>query len=164
MRANILSFIVVCVAIASFFLALHELKGSQGQAQAAAGSVSHVIAKDGRYSGSDKRALRRAALQSSDALMAMSGQEVRAILSQPELVRKDLPTVIWQYRNEVCVLDVYFAASSARVSAQPVAHYEVRARGKNVGNEQVQDRCLGDLVRSQAGTNLVRVEAFYKSR
>ncbi len=159
-----LSLLIALAVIVGFFFVIHTLREDEGQAQAAAnGLAGKVIARDAVHSRGDKRLIRRALLAANDNLLTFSGRDVRAVLNQPELVRRDLPTVIWQDRNDVCVLDVYFTAASAKVSAAPVAHYEVRARQKGVRDEDVQSSCLESLVRGRAGQHFVRLDAFYKS-
>ena len=95
--------------------------------------------------------------------MTLSAMDVRAVLNQPELIRRDLPTVVWQYRNQDCVLDVYFTTASPKADKAPVAHYEVRARRKDVADEDVQNICIQNLIRERAGQNFVNLDALYKA-
>ena len=164
MNHHQLSLLVALAIIFGFFFIIHSMREDAGQAQAAAsGAAGKMIARDVEYSRSDKRSIRRALLASDQNLLTMSGRDVRAVLNQPELVRRDLPTVVWQYRNEMCVLDLYFTAASAKVAMSPVVHYEMRARKKGVEDTDVRASCLKGLVRGRAGTRFVALDAFYKS-
>ncbi|HOO81044.1 MAG TPA: hypothetical protein PK513_00885 [Alphaproteobacteria bacterium] len=160
-----LNLLIVLFVIVGFFFAIHSLKQDYGQAQAASGLAGKMIVRDAEYSRADKRALRRVMLGGSESLLSLSARDVRVVLSQPELVRRDLPTVIWQYRNKVCVLDVYFTVADGvkKVSEAPVAHYEVRARQKGMSDQDVQEECLENLVRANAEARFVRLDGFYKS-
>ena len=98
------------------------------------------------------------------ASKTLTGREIRAVFNQPELVRRDEPTVVWQYRNESCVLDVYFTTRQTKVAKAPVVHYEIRAREIGVDDEAVQGTCIPDMVRSRAqGINFVNLDALYKA-
>ncbi|MCB9983344.1 MAG: hypothetical protein H6861_06695 [Rhodospirillales bacterium] len=164
MRKRYLSFLIALAVICGFFFVIHSVRQESGRAQAAVGGLSvRTIARDVNYTRADKRAIRRAMLAGDEYLLSLKGADVRAVLDQPELVRRDLPTVVWQYRNEFCVLDVYFMAASAKVSVSPVVHYEIRARQKDVRDEDVQGRCLESMVRAQAGARFVSLDGFYKS-
>ncbi len=92
---------------------------------AAASSVASFSEEGGLDYGSSLREFVRS---NHDNLLRMVGADVSALMDAPELVRADLPTVIWQYRKNNCVLDVYFASSSSDVSGAPVVHYEARLR------------------------------------
>ena len=163
MRLERLSFLIALAVVLGLFFTVHSFKGDEGQAQASSvGVVAKSIERDVRYSASEKRSLRRAVLGAPDGLLALNGGQVRAVFNQPELVRRDLPTIVWQYRTSECVLDVYFT-TRAQVAATPVAHYEVRARGKGVADEDVHKSCLQTLVRERAGVNFVKLDGFYKA-
>lgn len=164
MHGRHVSFLIASTVLVVSFFVIHSIRHNEGQAQAAAGAVSAgILARDVEYSRSDRRAVRRAMLSGDEYLLGLSGADVRAVLNQPELVRRDLPTVVWQYRNDSCVLDLYFKAVSAKVSMSPVVYYEVRARQKNVTDAAVQDGCLKNLVRARAGSRFVSLAGFYKS-
>jgi len=164
MKRKMLSFGMACVAILGLFVLIHSLRQGEGEALASSSSVSGKTIEDGaRYSALQKRAIRRAVMVDADELMGLNGRDVRAVLNQPELVRRDLPTVVWQYRNEACVLDVYFTTASAKASKAPVAHYEVRARQKGVADEDIGAVCVQSLIRERAGQNFVNLDALYKA-
>lgn len=156
-----LSFACFCIAVLGVFLLVKAFKGHDGQAIAAP-SISGVAYKT-HYSQSDKRALRRQVMYKAGGLSYLNGRDVQAILKTPELVRQDLPTVIWQYRNEMCVLDVYFTTNEPKAFKAPVVHYEVRARNSALRDEDVQDACINDLVRERAGQSLFNLQALYKA-
>lgn len=164
MKRKILSFGLASVVILGLFVLIHSVRQGEGEALASSSPLAGKTIEDGaRYSAVQKRAIRRAVMNDASALMELNGLDVRAVLNQPGLVRRDLPTVVWQYRNEACVLDIYFTTASAKASKAPVAHYEVRARQKGVADEDVQGVCVQSLVRERAGQNFVNFDALYKS-
>ncbi|MCB1529989.1 MAG: hypothetical protein H6853_08940 [Rhodospirillales bacterium] len=79
-------------------------------------------------------------------LMKLHGEEVRLILAGPDLERKDLPSIVWQYRNAECVLDVYFTAAGDSADAENVSHYEFRYRDTaRAGEAPVAGSCMRGL-------------------
>ena len=164
MKHHILSFLTVSGLLLGLFFLIQSLRTGEGQAMASStGVAAKAISEDLRHSSAEKRSIRRVVMKSPEGLMQLSGRDVQAVLQKPELVRKDLPTVVWQYRNESCVLDVYFTTSSPKASQAPVVHYEVRARNKALQDADVQGVCVRDLVRARAGGNLVNIDALYKA-
>lgn len=57
-------------------------------------------------------------------LKGLTSTEVKAMLGQPSFMRRDKPAEIWQYRNNVCILDLFLYPEEAGPS---VAHYAVRS-------------------------------------
>ena len=164
MQRKILSLLMAGAVILGLFILIHGLRQGEGEAMASSSSVSGKTIEDGvRYSATRKRSIRRAVMRSADEFMSLNGRDVRAVLNQPGLIRRDLPSVVWQYRNESCVLDIYFTTSSAKASAAPVSYYEIRARQKDVADEDVQGVCIESLVRERAGQSFVNLDAFYKA-
>ncbi|MEZ5813137.1 MAG: hypothetical protein R3E13_00180 [Alphaproteobacteria bacterium] len=165
MKRKILSFILFSTAMLGLFILIHALRQGEGEALASSASVAGKTIEDGaQYSAMRKRSIRRAMISDVNELMNLTGGEVRAVLNQPELIRRDLPTVIWQYRNKSCVLDVYYTTAGAKkVNKTPVAHYEIRARQKGVADEDVRESCLPSLIRARAGNNFVNLDGFYKA-
>ena len=161
MRQNLLSFSIACCVIMALAFVTHFVRDEErGVAQASIGSEEGDA---GHYSASKKRALRSKILDNPNALVDLKGEDIRHILQAPELVRSEFPTVIWQYRTEACVLDLYFTAKDHTISAAPVVHYEMRprqVRGAEALNAEV---CLGDIVQPVNFVSLLDVSAFYKS-
>lgn len=108
------------------------------------------------------KALRRKISYTPEALLQLNTQHIRGLFNEPGLVREEAPITIWQYRTDVCVLDLYFKGSSKN-SFKPVAHYEIRAREKGAKDEDVQEDCVGEVLRSRNGFQMVGVSNFYKS-
>ncbi|MGB0719376.1 MAG: hypothetical protein ACPGRX_02825 [Bdellovibrionales bacterium] len=98
-----------------------------------------------------------------DALLGVSADDIRHVLHDPEMVRQDLPTVVWQYRSAACVLDLYFTSAFADIAEAPVMHYEVRTRDAKGVAEVADQDCLRDLVRSHNVVSFLDISAFYKS-
>ena len=66
-----------------------------------------------------------------EVLGMLIGEELRLVLQQPGLSRADGPVQIWQYRSDLCVLDVYFSGHVGDDGHfNRVVHYETRIRKK----------------------------------
>ncbi len=157
MRNNILSFLIASFVALLVLGSFHIINGSSdGTAMAAPGVEIRQGAKD------TQKTLRKNITYHPENLLQLAGHDVRAVLKEPDLVRQDFPTVIWQYRNRSCVLDVYFSSSAEDVSGAPIVHYEIRARGKNVSDEEIKPSCMRNLTRSRNGLRMVDVSAIYK--
>lgn len=77
-------------------------------------------------------------------LTKVMGKDVQDLLSAPSLVRQDRPTIVWQYRSENCVLDVYFATMNEDPLFAPVVHYEMR--GRNVRAKAPNEKaCIREI-------------------
>ena len=136
---------------------------SQAYASLEAGTFQNGVTYN--YKPAVKRVLRSRIKSDDGALLAMNGSDIKQIFDTPELVRRDLPTVIWQYRNDGCVLDVYFTAGdNGDVSQSDVIHYEIRNRSGSVdvGANADNTECLHDMVGSTSVFSLLDVNAFYK--
>jgi hypothetical protein len=64
-----------------------------------------------------------------DALIGREAAEIRRALGPPQLVRRDAPAEIWQYRTQACVLDLflYEEARELRVAYLEARDQEARA-------------------------------------
>ncbi|MEM7226005.1 MAG: hypothetical protein AAF495_23705 [Pseudomonadota bacterium] len=81
-----------------------------------------------------------------DRLMGLDPVDLEGLLGRPELVRRETPAQIWQYRTGACVLDVvlYDEAAGGRVT-----YVEARDRA----GAKVDTRpCLNQVLRAQLGT------------
>ncbi len=116
----------------------------------------------GYYTGAERKNIRHFVRSNPDSLLRMSGQDIALVLNEPELVRQDYPTVVWQYRGDNCVLDVYFASMEEDVSEAPIVHYEIRSREKNMEDEAVFKGCIGKLMRPGKGFSMAKASSFYK--
>lgn len=160
MRRNLLSFCIGLIFIGTVFTAHAELSraGVFGSAMAAGWNSGRHI------SGTERRQLLRTITYNNDSLLRISGNQVRTVLQQPELIRTDLPTVVWQYRNGECVLDVYFASADADASSAPVVHYEVRSRLMgSTEDEALKKSCIKDLLAERNQRRAIDIRAIYKS-
>lgn len=113
------------------------------------------------YTQSEERYIIRAVSGNPDNLIKLDGHGVRVVLDEPEMVRADLPSVLWQYRTERCVLDVYFKSKSRNADNAPVVYYETRARNEN--DKISREECLADFMPHSYGPRMVSVSTFYKS-
>lgn len=163
MKSKFLSFVIAVFLMIGIFSAYRGIEASIRPAHAAGAELAaHAIEEAAAISPQRRRALRRAISADSKNLLDQPGYFIRAVLSEPELVRSDEPTVVWQYRNASCVLDLYYTTRQKSALKAPVVHYEIRAREKGVRDEDVRKSCVRDLVRAHSGINLVRLDSFYR--
>lgn len=163
MRREKLSYLIAGAVIAGVFLLNYAVRRDDGAAYASpAPLLAHEIAQGASIPAWRLREIRQTVSANPSKLLDVSGREIYAVLAQPEMVRTDSPTTVWQYRNSFCVLDLYFTTRDKTAARAPVVHYEVRAREKGVPDEAVQGRCVRDIVRASTG-NLLRAGSFYKA-
>ncbi len=159
------SFLIACVATFTLFALLQIFVADKREALASSSSFDgRIIVEDGRYSLPQKRSIRQQVLRDQQGLLDLTGSEVRAILDQPELVRRDAPTIVWQYRNDSCVVDLYFTTTAAKASKAPVVHYEARGRTDEVSDEFASENCVESLVRDATPARFVSFDSIYKSQ
>ncbi len=159
MRKKLLNYFYVACLIAAVGL-LHAVTGNHNgfnPAYALPSSYEDHTAIPSRTLG-----LLKGAVYSPDNLLEVAARDVGVLLGMPEMVRFDAPTLVWQYRSDMCVLDIYFSAANEDDLQAPVAHYEMRARGQDVGDEQVNRDCLHDLVTQRTAPRMVDVSKIYK--
>ena len=128
-----------------------------GTAMAAGNAYLGEVMEPRVYSEGERRNLLKRISRKSDSLLKMTGEDLLATLDAPELVRAELPTVVWQYRSVSCVLDVYLASMYEDAAHAPVVHYEMRARTKDVKDGEVKKDCIGSLVNSGAAAVVAQV-------
>ena len=150
--------IIACTALAAagVYHTISRLDGD-GTAQASLG----VMSAPGGLATSGRKTLAKQISLQPGHLLNIRGQDVKMVLREPELVRHESPTTIWQYRTDACVLDIYFSGNADPLLT-PVAHYEIRARGKNAGNADIQKTCVRELARKSSGPRMVDVSTLYK--
>lgn len=82
-----------------------------------------------------------------EQLITMTRDDLNGLLGQPDLVRRENPAEIWQYRGKDCVLDVFLYNEDG----QPDSPFKVvysEARDLEAQNSD-QRRCLNELLRAQ---------------
>lgn len=163
MKPDFQNFLIASVLVAGAVLANRGFEMAFPPAHATAAGYSAAAIEEGApVSQQRRRELRHAISADSKNLLDQPGYFIQAVLSKPEMVRRDEPTVVWQYRNASCVLDLYYTTQRKDALEAPVVHYEIRAREKGVRDEDVRKSCVRDLVRAHAGVNPVRFESFYR--
>jgi hypothetical protein len=76
-------------------------------------------------------------------LMGIGPDALRAALGEPELVRREIPAEIWQYRGAVCVFDVFLYDTGGRAM---VTYVEAR----DGAAQRIEPRaCLNELLRAR---------------
>lgn len=159
-----LSFFIASLSVLGLFGVVHSLKSVKDGAAFASPGPYEAGVEDDSYSFRQKQRLRREFRRNPEAVLGLTGQDVRATLNEPELVRRDAPTIVWQYRNEDCILDLYFTTSKNDAAAAPVIYYEMRSREENSASGASSQECASSLVSAQSGPSLINVSAFYKNR
>ncbi len=66
-----------------------------------------------------------------DRILSLMDDEVMMAFAVPELKRADGMMQVWQYRNDSCIMDVYFE-TKGRHGESSVVHYDIRPRNKAV--------------------------------
>jgi hypothetical protein len=127
-------------------------------------SLSIEAGVDPVFTKTQTRYIQRALGARHDNLFKLRAAAVRTAFGEPELVRADMPTIVWQYRSNNCVLDVYFKADEGDVHYAPVVFYEVRSRqtGADV-NQPAEQSCFDSILPSVNTPYMLSVGAFYKS-
>jgi hypothetical protein len=147
---NITSFLIamsVAVVVLGAWHFVIVRSNENGTAYASVGPAEGEIINAHNLSTFEKMQLRRTLAVRPDGLLLMTGRDIESMLKAPGLVRKDYPTIVWQYRSESCVLDVYLASMDEDTQKAPVVHYEVRSRnGKSAEDTPVTQTCLRELL------------------
>lgn len=80
-------------------------------------------------------------------LIKMTRDDLNGLLGQPDLVRRENPAEIWQYRGKDCILDI-FLYNEADQENSPYRVVYSEARGREAGTAD-QRACLNELLRAQ---------------
>ena len=157
MRRKLLSFTIILgtlMATAIVHRVISRIDGG-GVAEASLGIMGEVRDES-------RKSLAREISLHPEKMLTVRGQDIKYVLREPELVRVEAPTTIWQYRTDSCVLDIYFAGETDALML-PVAHYEMRARAKGVSDEDVAASCVRELSRKSGRPRMVDVSRLYKN-
>ncbi len=82
-----------------------------------------------------------------EQLIKMTRDDLNGLLGQPDLVRRESPAEIWQYRGKDCVLDVFLYNEDDKPESPFKVVYS-EARDLDAQNSD-QRRCLNGLLRAQ---------------
>ncbi len=160
LRNNSLSVLIALFVGLSVFGAKELLKTDEtGRAQAAA---ANIAAESGKIHNALQADILREISYNPNAVLRLKGRDIVEALKAPGLIRKDLPTVIWQYRSDQCVLDVFFKTSSGEVESARPAHYELRMRDGREDQESVA-ACMKNIARHKTGLRMVDLKSVYKA-
>lgn len=154
------AFLALLASFASFDYLNDTVVFEVSRAEASAGMAAGIAPT---FTQNQKRSFQRAVSANHDNIYELQGASIEAAFGAPELVRADLPTIIWQYRSASCVLDVYFKSKDDQAAFAPVVHYEIRARNGELDDSPNAARCLSSLMPSIAAPRMLDVSAFYKS-
>ncbi len=73
-------------------------------------------------------------------LLDLRRHDLSTILGKPAFIRRDMSAVVWQYRTDACVLDLFLYEFNQDLA---VTYYEFRPRRDRV---LVRDECFVDLL------------------
>lgn len=158
-------------AVTIFLVLLAGLLGSFGGSRhftfkmpKAQASV-HLESGVQEFTRSQKLYMLRSLKSNHDNIIKFQGASLRSIMNEPELVRTDFPTVVWQYRSEQCVLDVYFHSADGNADFSEVVHYEMRHRDykSKADFSGKEATCMRSLLPSVMTPRLLSVSTIYKS-
>ena len=157
-------FLIACVCALAAFIAYQAFYGDEhNQAYA---SLSNEEMQNGllNYKPAQKRQIRSRLSDNVDSILDLKGHDIVQIFDKPELVRRDLPTTIWQYRNERCVMDVYYTVGLAgNVGRENVVHYELRARDTRYSKKLNVSACIKSLAVRNTTMSMIDINAIYKA-
>ncbi len=157
-----LYFIVACSVAIIAFISYQSFFGDGNNQAHASFSLEDGGHEYFNYKPALKRKIRSRLREDADYLLDLKGHDVVQVFDSPEIVRRDLPTTVWQYRNTQCVMDIYFMVSEhGDVGGVNVAYYELRARDKR-SNDFEARFCVRDLMKRNISTSLLDTKALYK--
>lgn len=150
-RRSLLTFGVVCLSLSlvgSCHTARFDIPGAAFAATGAMGVVGGAARIDGARRPDALRALQWKIVEKPESLLRLAGLDIAMMLEAPDLQRKDLPSIVWQYRTPACILDLYFRAGEAGdIETARLVHYDIRSRkGQVVGAKD----CMTSLIRDRA--------------
>jgi hypothetical protein len=74
-------------------------------------------------------------------VLGLPADDLEKLLGRPEMVRRDDPAEVWQYRSESCVVDLYLYPEQ---SSYRVAYIEAR---DHAAVSMTARSCLGSLAK-----------------
>ncbi len=161
MHKKYFPFLAACAAAVFVFTVYNSFKLSDNAAFASGVMGSGFYNNAGDLQ--NIRALRASVSESPENVLDIYGRDVLSLFAEPELVRRDAPTTVWQYRSESCVLDLYFTTQKKDALAAPVVHYEVRLRDGGEPDPAFGQACVRSLARAKSGFAVVNFNAIYKA-
>lgn len=78
-----------------------------------------------------------------ERLIGLGTQGLSALLGQPELIRREAPAQVWQYRGVDCVFDIFLYRKD---DSDSVTYVEAR---DSEGNKTETRPCLNELLRAR---------------
>lgn len=97
-----------------------------------------------------------------DNIVGVSARDLHVLFGNSSFIRQEGRASVWQYANDSCVLDIFFAVKEGgSADLAPAAYYEIRATSGKKPLDKTA--CVADLLKGNAGSYMVGVGAFYKS-
>ncbi len=76
-----------------------------------------------------------------ETLIGYDNRALEGLLGLPSFTRQDPPAELWQYRNDVCTLDLFLYETAS--GGHSVEHYEFRETGKS---REAAEQCLRSII------------------
>lgn len=111
-----------------------------------------VLRENLQQNFSQKKNILQDFIQSNpDNFLKLEGQEIATLFEVPELAWSEPPTMVWQYKAQECVLDIYMASMDNNIATAPIVHYEAR----DFQGQVYQDvsKCISQIVLRKTNYN-----------
>ncbi|TQV79881.1 hypothetical protein [Denitrobaculum tricleocarpae] len=143
--------VIMAVIVAAGLLSACAQSRNVPSAGEASAETSGPEAADGKAPVQESAVPKAPALPDVDdnpeQLLTMTRDDLNGLLGQPDLVRRENPAEIWQYRGKNCVLDLFLYNEEDNPDSPFKVVYS-EARDLNAQKTD-QRSCLGALLRAQ---------------
>ncbi|MEQ8440658.1 MAG: hypothetical protein RIG88_13170 [Roseitalea porphyridii] len=128
------------------------LEGLLGSADREPGPQTEIATALDQAYAADQAARQQAALDAQidddpQQFMGLDGESIALTLGQPDLIRRDGPAEVLQFRGTACVLDLFMYPGDDQVLS--VRHVELRGASLNANAER---SCLAEMIRQRSLT------------
>lgn len=98
-----------------------------------------------------------------DAMIGISARDLHVLFGNSDFIRYEGRSMLWQYKNDNCVLDIFFETREGKTQDMaPAAYYEIRSASGDADDVD-KSACIRDLINASVGPYMVNVRTFYKS-
>ena len=144
--------VIMALALGSAAFKIHTMNEplAVNSARAAAlPALGETVGPD-RYARIDT--LRQQVRLDAQAIKGASGADLRALYGPPDFVMFERPTTVWQFRDQECVLRVYFVGPDANVMNRPASYFDVglRRRDQSAKSVGAAPSCAADLITARS--------------
>jgi hypothetical protein len=122
---------ILCLALVAGGCATQSETGSDAESAATGGGVSKVLTS---------LALPLKPKLSAAELLGKDAEWVRHKLGEPSFARADLHANIWQYKNKICILNLFLYSNAKQRQPLTLLHFDAR---DVYGHGTDREACLG---------------------